>query len=383
MSNLLLFNLATDADDPLLGFTTLWINRLAEHYERIDVITMRAGRLTVAANVRVYSVGKEKGYGNVRRTFEFYRILARLRRERPYGACFAHMMPLFAVMGAPLLMGIPIVVWYTHRQRHRTLEWAERVSSRVVTAASDSFPIPSDKVRVLGHGIDTEFFSPPHLRPLPDFSEGKKAAPDSAPAPTRELTDGEGKSGAPPCASMKRSIVQVARLMPIKQQAALIRALVDLPEARAIFVGDVPPETDVGYRAELEALARDLGVADRVTFAGNQPSAAVRDFYRQASAAVNLSPAGLFDKAALESMAMEVPTLVISPAFCPSLGKYADWLLIDPPESLTARLSRILALSQAERQAMGAELRANVVAQHSLDQLIARLVSVLNTGEPA
>lgn len=171
--------------------------------------------------------------------------------------------------------------------------------------------------------------------------------------------------------------------MPIKQQAALIRALVDLPEARAIFVGDVPPETDVGYRAELEALARDLGVADRVTFAGNQPSAAVRDFYRQASAAVNLSPAGLFDKAALESMAMEVPTLVISPAFCPSLGKYADWLLIDPPESLTARLRRILALSQAERQAMGAELRANVVAQHSLDQLIARLVSVLNTGEPA
>jgi len=32
----------------------------------------------------------------------------------------------------------------------------------------------------------------------------------------------------------------------------------------------VPPETDELYRRELESLARDLGVADRVTFAGHQ-----------------------------------------------------------------------------------------------------------------
>jgi len=39
--NLLLFNLATDADDPILGFTTGWLNRLAAHYTQVDVITMR------------------------------------------------------------------------------------------------------------------------------------------------------------------------------------------------------------------------------------------------------------------------------------------------------------------------------------------------------
>ena len=48
MSRLLVFNLATDADDPLLAFTTVWLNRLAEHYDSVDVITMRAGRLDVA-----------------------------------------------------------------------------------------------------------------------------------------------------------------------------------------------------------------------------------------------------------------------------------------------------------------------------------------------
>ena len=63
--NLMMFNLATDADDPLLSFSSQWINRLAARYDRIDVITMRAGRLITAENVYVHSVGKEKGYGEV------------------------------------------------------------------------------------------------------------------------------------------------------------------------------------------------------------------------------------------------------------------------------------------------------------------------------
>ncbi|MEP7293917.1 MAG: hypothetical protein ABI835_19165, partial [Chloroflexota bacterium] len=141
-SNLLLFNLATDADDPILGFTTTWINRLAAYYAHIDVITMRSGRLAVVPNVSVYSVGKEEGFSEARRGVRFYALLNRLLRERHYAACFAHMMPLFAMMGAPLLRGIPITLWYTHRQRHRTLQLATAVSHRVVSAVPDSFPLP-------------------------------------------------------------------------------------------------------------------------------------------------------------------------------------------------------------------------------------------------
>jgi glycosyltransferase involved in cell wall biosynthesis len=349
--SLLLFNLATDADDPILGFTTTWINRLAEHYEYIDVITMRAGRLAVAPNVRVYSVGKERGYSEARRVFEFYRLLLRLRRQRSYTACFAHMMPLFAVMGAPLLAGVPITLWYTHRQTHSTLQRAVRVSYRVVTAAPDSFPIPTHKLRVIGHGIDTDFFSP---------GDTLLAETDAEPR-----------------------ILHVARLMPIKRQSMLIRALPEVPGARAVFVGDVPPETDPVYRAELDDGARDLVVTERVTFAGSLPPPALRDQYRRAAVAVNLSPAGLFDKAALESMAVGVPTLVTNPAF--------DDLLRDPrlclPDSddssaLAARLRDLLALDEGERRAIGVSLRERVAAAHSLDGLIGRLVSVLNTGEP-
>ncbi len=370
--NLLLFNLATDADDPILGFTTDWINRLAPHYTHIDVITMRAGRLTVASNVRVYSVGKERGFGDARRALEFYRLLIGLLLHIRYDACFAHMMPLFALMAAPLLrvFGVPITLWYTHRQRHRILEWATRVSQRVVTAAPDSFPILTPKLRVLGHGIDTDFFNPEYLNGSNEPQEQfRKAVLDAVLSP-QDTT----------CSY----VVHVARLMPIKQQSTLIRALPSVPTAHAVFVGDVPPEQGAAYRAQLEALARDLGVAERVTFAGNQSAGGVRAWYARAAAAVNLSPVGLFDKAALEALAMRVPTLVTNPSFDPLLGD-AAWRIKSPDDhtALAERLTAVLALDPAERNRLTAAIRARTVAAHSLDGLTRRLLQVLHTGEIA
>lgn len=350
--NLLLFNLAADADDPILGFTTEWINRLAPHFEAVDVITMRSGRLAVADSVRVFSAGKERGLSEPRRAAEFYRLLISLLRERSYGACFAHMMPLFAVMGAPLLSPrrVPITLWYTHRQAHRTLKLAAAVSRRIVTAAPDSFPLSTPKLRAIGHGIDTDFFSPGDL----------------------------------PAAS--QTIIHVARLMPIKHQATLIRALTSVPDARAIFIGGTPPdvETAPAYRASLELLAVELGVSDRVSLAGDQNRAAVRDAYRTAAIAVNLSPPGLFDKAALESMACGVPTITSSPAFDPLHGAFTPLVNLRQPddhEGLAAALRRLL--EDRDLRAQIAEQQRRVVLdQHSLDGLISRLASVLKTGEP-
>ncbi|PJF24674.1 MAG: hypothetical protein CUN53_16635, partial [Phototrophicales bacterium] len=105
---------------------------------------------------------------------------------------------------------------------------------------------------------------------------------------------------------------------------------------------------------------------------------------RGATVAVNLSPPGLFDKAALESMAVGTPTMVSSAGFDDLLGEYAPLLRIPDPEddrALADALRYVLALSMPERKAVGRALRERVVAAHSLDRLIPRLVSVLRTGE--
>lgn len=349
---LLLFNLVTDADHQVLGFTTNWINALAPHCAYIDVLTMQAGRLDVADNVRVFSVGREKGYSEPRRVLEFYRLLRRLLDERYYDACFAHMMPLFAVMGAPLLAPkhIPITTWYTHRQRSMTLRLATMVSHRVISAVPSSFPLKTDKLRALGHGIDAVLYAPPS-----------------------QVHD------QPP------RVIQVARLTPIKNQDVLLKAAAPL-DCEVVLVGDTAEGYSTDYREGLKTLTQELGMADRVTFPGQQTPQQVRDWYQRSTVAVNLSPPGLFDKAALEAMACGLPTLVSNEAFASLTGPQHKLLHINAPddvEGLREHLRTLLALTPLQRQQIGQHLRMGVVAEHSLEPLARKVISVLRTGEVA
>jgi glycosyltransferase involved in cell wall biosynthesis len=117
-----------------------------------------------------------------------------------------------------------------------------------------------------------------------------------------------------------------------------------------------------------------------VTFTGGLSANAVRDMLRRATVSVNLSPPGLFDKAALESMLVGVPTIVSNPAFEPLLGDHVPLLRIAAPDDsaeLAARLKSVLALSSEERETMGLDIRERVKAAHSLDRLMDRLVALM------
>ena len=159
---LLLFNLAMDADDPILGFATHWVSALAKRVESIHVITMRAGRMDLPDNVQVWSVGKEKGYSEPHRAAEFYRLLFQVLRAERIDACFSHMMPLFTVLSAPLLKirGIPIVTWYAHLSVTRILKAAHWLSDKMIASVPTAYPYKHDKLIAIGQGIDTKLFSP-------------------------------------------------------------------------------------------------------------------------------------------------------------------------------------------------------------------------------
>lgn len=348
---LLLFNLRTDVEDHILGFTTEWINALASFYGHVDVLTTHRGTLAVADNVTVYSTGREEGLGRAQQLARFYRRLGSLLVKHRYNACFAHMQPLFASLAAPMLTlrGVPVTTWYTHRQRNRSVEWAERLSFRIVSAVPSSFPIDTQKLRPLGHGIDTHFF-------CPDASVAKAQPP---------------------------RIVQVARLTDIKHQHILLQATKSI-DCEIVLVGDIPDGYDDDYKQRLIQQVNTDEMQDKVTFAGAQTPQQVREWYQSATVAVNLSPQGLFDKAALESMACGVPTVVSNPAFAPITGHHQSALHISSPDdvdSLHNRLTTLLALSRDERQHIGEVLQYGVHQHHSLDKLVYKLIYVMHTGK--
>ena len=350
MKRLLLFNLATDADDPILGFTTAWINALASRMDAIDVVTMRVGRLAVGANVRVYSVGKERGFSEARRAFGFYRILWRLLRANHYDACFAHMQPLFAILGAPLLKlyRVPITLWFAHGAVTRRLCLAERLVDHVVTASAESFRIPSPKTHIIGHGIDTDQFAIPFTRE------------------NQERT--------------RFTLVSVGRLNPVKRPDVLIDA-VGLLRQREInvhlrFIGDV---TNGAYLELLRERVTQAGLDDAIEFAGPLGFEQIAGAYHQADVMVSASQTGSIDKVILEAMACGLPAITSNEAFVPVLKPWEPLLLMPPddPAALADRVASLMALSSAERDALGRELRALVVRDYGIHQMMDRLMVVL------
>lgn len=347
---LLVFNLRTDADDHILGFTTRWLNELATYYEHIDVLTTHQGRLDLAENITVYSTGREAGLGRLQQLLRFYRTLLALTAKNSYSACFAHMQPMFAVLSAPILalQSVKISTWYTHRQLNRMVYLAEKFSYRIVSAVQSSFPIQSPKLRPLGHGIDTDFFKP--------YDVPKQQPPH---------------------------IVQVARLTEIKHQHILLDAIRDI-DCKVVFVGDIPDGYDDAYKRQLQQKVQDLNLQKKVIFAGAQTPQQVFDWYNRATIAINLSPQGLFDKAALEGMACGIPTIVSNPAFGSITGDYQSLLHISAPDDTQAlheSLKKILTLSGEERQHIGNYLRQGIISEHSLSTLVPKLISVMHTGE--
>jgi glycosyltransferase involved in cell wall biosynthesis len=337
-----------DASDPVLGFLAGWVDALAAHVDRLDVLCLRASAGERPANVLVHRIGSAPGSGRVRRFVTFERRVARLAPRAD--VIFSHMVPRYAWCAGPFAAAWrrPMVLWYTHRQDSLELRLASAFCRAVATAAPSSFPFATPKLHVLGHGVDTRVFAP----------------------------DPAVERASPPV------ILFVGRITPVKRQATLVEALTRLhpvhAQARALFVG--PEDGGSGYARDLRRAVGAAGLAHRVEFAGPLAPMEVRDWYRRSTAAVNLSPDGLFDKAALESMMTGTPTIVASAAFDGLLPSSAPWLRLasgDDPASLAAALDRVLSLAPGERQHLADGISARAAACHGLDRFMPRLVALM------
>ena len=347
--HLLVLNLATDADDPVLGFTTSWIGAFARLCEHVDVITMRVGRLDVPSNVSVHSIGKERGYSEPRRVIEFYRALARVLSARRVDMCFAHMAPLFAVMASPVLapLRIPIVTWYAHPECSATLRLAHRVSSGVVTSLASAYPHRRDKLQVIGQGIDTDVF--------------------------------RAGNGAP----NKRLILCAGRLSRVKDHPTLLRAAAILQrEAPGSFemkiVGGTARPEDAAYSSELGIQAREAGLGSAVEFVGPVVRDEMPHWYRRAALHVNLTAKGFGDKVALEAMSCGTPCLTANTDLRQTLGVHAEALLFAPGDAadLASKIRRVLEMPNDRRIEMGTYLREQVVQLHGLHKLASRVLEI-------
>jgi len=154
---LLICTQAVDRADPDLGFFVRWIEKFAAGCTSVTVICLRKGDAALPDNVEVIALGTT---WKLLRAIELCALA--LGRRREYDAVFVHMNPEYLVAAGWLwrLLGKKTALWYVHKQVNTKLRIAAFFANVILTASKESFRLVSPKVRVVGHGIDTDFFTP-------------------------------------------------------------------------------------------------------------------------------------------------------------------------------------------------------------------------------
>ena len=165
----------------------------------------------------------------------------------------------------------------------------------------------------------------------------------------------------------KRYLIHVARHHPVKDQAMLLRgvAFANVPDLELLMVGDGP------LRPELEALARELGIADRVHFLGIRRDVATLLSAADAFALTSVSEAASLTL--LEAMATGLPVIVTAVGGNPEIVRDGIDGLHVPRGDATACATAIAKLfgELGLIAKLGANARTLVREKYRLEQTIA------------
>jgi glycosyltransferase involved in cell wall biosynthesis len=325
-----------DPGHPALAATVPKLRALAARADEVVVLADRALPDVLPPNCRVRSFGARSRLG---RGLRFAQGLAAelVRRPRP-AAVVAHMCPIYAVLAAPLArpLGVRVLLWYTHWSASRTLRAAERVSQAVLTVDPRTFPLPSAKVRAIGHGIE-----------LQEFSCSGDGAPHED---LRAVALGRY--------SAAKGLEVVLR--------ALRLALDDGLDARLEIFGPALNAGERAHRAKLERLVQELDLGRRVKLGHAVLRAEVPEVLSRADVLVNNMRAGATDKVVYEAGASCLPVIASNPAFDTLLDPDLRFDREDA-RGLADRLLALARLSAEERGRLGETLRERVASAHSVD----------------
>ena len=340
--NLLIITQKVDKNDQLLGFFIDWITRFARKFDKITVLCLEKGEFNLPPNVNVLSLGKDRRAGKLKLLFNFYFLIFYLSNN--YDAVFVHMNPIWVVLGAPWwrLTGKKIFFWYTSGGVTTKLKLAEKIADTIFTASPESFRLPSKKVIVTGHGIDTKLFQP---------SEKLKVK------------------------SEKLKILSVGRIASVKNYEVLIDAAKILKDNGFNFlvtmVGEAPLERDRIYEKSLKFKVKNLGLEDVFNFIGKVDHKNLPTYYQSYDLFVHLSRTGSLDKTLLEAMACGINVLSSNDAS----KSFLPQNLIFNDKNSEELANKITILKNLEPSS---NLRKYVTQNHNLDNLINKIAKTID-----
>lgn len=303
---LLLITQKVSKSDPVFGFFFVWLCEFAKQCESVIVICLERGDGNLPDNVKVLSLGKERGQSRIKYLVNFFRFIFKYRKE--YDGVFVHMNQVYVLLGGIIwrIWGKKVALWYNHRQKTFSLYLAEKIVDRIFTVTKDGFKTKSNKITITEtHGVDVENFNI-YFRER-DFIEPIK-------------------------------ITSVGRITKIKNLDILIDAISNLSQMNVdcelYLIGNPVNLEDKKYKDFLESKIRNMDLISKIRFVGPIDFHKLPEFESKYDISVNLCPTGGLDKAVIEGMALGMPVFVSNRAFEKYFGMYKDRLIFEERNAL-------------------------------------------------
>lgn len=337
MSNirLLFITQKIDENDDDLAFTILWIKEFIKQGVDVQVICLEKGEFD--DSFPVYSLGKERGAGKLRRLRNFLKLIFTLNYDR----VFVHMNPEYFTIGGWWwqLRGTPSYLWYTHYTMTVHLFLAGIFARKLFAATAQSLPHykKNSKKIVLGHGIDTVFWK------------------GTSTVHNQSLYE----------------LIAVHRLSRSKRIEVALQTLALLPVEYTLTVYGraIDPE----YFEELQKLSDRLGISSRVRFMGSVPMPALKTIYPRHRLMINMAPETI-DKTMLEGMLFGVYPIT-TPANAQAIG-----LSVFPPDENPASIAAFIT-DHVWKAESPDHLLQTVEQKHSLTALVVKMNRYIMYGK--
>lgn len=330
-----------DERDALAGFAYNWVKAIGANLERLYVITwQQSDRGGLPNNIEIFPLPENK----LLKIFVLQKLLLKLLPR--VNGVFCHMNPEYTILAAPLarLWRRRVISWYTHGAVTFKRRVVEILANKIVTASALSFrrPLFPDKVKVIGHGIDTANFQPVSV-----------AAPDGI-----------------------FRIISVGRISPTKDYESIIKAMAEInnKKIKLQIIGDVILEAQKSYLAALRQLVDKLNLTEQVEFVGWVANKDLAAYYQRADLFINMSGTGSVDKVVLEAMACGLLVLTANEAFTEIIG--SDFMVRkNDYRALSEKIRRLLALAPAAKNELAQKFRQTVVRDYNLEDLAVKIVA--------
>jgi glycosyltransferase involved in cell wall biosynthesis len=354
-ANLLVLNYSMDPDNQVFSHQLEVVRKLSPHFNEIRVVTADKNISSdFPNNVRVYT-SNWRVWSNLTNVLSFYKTFYNATKNFENYVIFSHMTEVQSVLAAPLTFyqNTPHFLWYAHKSKSLYLRLNHSLLNGIITSTPGSCPIESEKVRVIGQGIDENLFV---------FRKNNKLRRDC-----------------------KLNLVHVGRLDPSKGIQNIINETLNSSWLnhfeKLLFIG-APTPTQLDYQVELEKANSHLISLRKLFFLGPIARHSLPSILKSCDLFVH-SFNGSLDKSLVEATMLGMPVVTCNAEYQKIFGTWTQ-SSTNVTFELSQELDSFMQLRESNPETLVYEIsrRRNIALnQHSLENWITELLKILKGSQ--